>query len=343
MEYWSDEILSGRSGQSNIAQGGGTENGKIRVSFIVPTLNEEKYLPLCLEAIKKQKISNGEFEIIVIDNGSTDNTIEIAKKYGAKIFKAPGKTVAALRNIGAAEANGAYLAYVDADCIISDNWIENALEHFVNPKVAAVGSPTKIQNKDSTWIQRHWFLQRKDKPTVRHVTWLPTENLIVRKSAFENVKGFNENLITCEDADLCYRLNKNYLIISDPAVESIHLGEARDLKHFYRKEKWRGKGNIQGLFSHGLVWDELPSLLFPLYYLIAFILLPVSALWSFVIQSIIPLLILILLIIVPITLLSLRIVLRTNRYMAFFPMFILYFVYALARTVAILPEKSNAG
>ena len=314
----------------------------IIISFIVPTLNVEGYLPACLEAIKKQKVSEGEFEIIVVDNGSTDRTVEIARDSGAEVYIVPKKTVAALRNIGAAEAKGVFLAYVDADCVICDHWLQNGLRHFDDSKVAAAGVPTLVEENGS-WVECYWFLQRKEEPRIKYVTWLPTENLIVRKSVFDKINGFNENLITCEDADFCYRLDKNFLIISDPDIASIHLGEAKDLKHFYTKEKWRGKGNLQGLFSHGIVWDELPSLLFPVYYLIAFFFLPVVAIWSFVIQSIIPLAIPFFIISGPLILLSLRVAFRSKHYLSFFPMVILYFVYALARTAAILPEKSNAG
>ena len=316
------------------------KNEKIRVSFIIPTLNVEEYLPQCLEAIKKQKISNEEFEVIVVDNGSTDRTVEIAESYAAEVYIAPEKTVAALRNIGAAHARGVFLAHVDADCVIGDHWLQNGLRHFDDSKVAAAGAPTLVEENGS-WVERYWFLQRKKGSQLEKVTWLPTENLVIRKSAFDEVGGFDKSLITCEDANLCYKLNRHYTIISDPAIASIHLGEAKTLKDFYRKEKWRGKGNLVGLFSHGIVWHDLPSLLLPIYYLIFFILTPIFAVWSFSVQSILPLAVILALIGGPLALLSLRTVLRHKSYSAFAPLFLLYFVYAIARTVAILPETNN--
>ena len=93
-------------------------------------------------------------------------------------------------------------------------------------------------------------------------------NFVVRREAFWDVGGFNEQLETAEDVDLCYRLGQRGVILCNPAMEAIHWGEARDLATFWRKEVWRGTGNLRGVFSHGFRWDELPSLGYPLYILI---------------------------------------------------------------------------
>ena len=312
---------------------------KIEVSFVIPTLNEEEYLPQCLDAVRRQTVNGKRYEIIVVDNGSTDKTVQIAKEYGARIFSAPGKTVAALRNVGARDAKGGYVAYVDADCVIDRHWLENALKHFPDEKVAAVGSPTDIVT-DSTWVQKYWHLVRSKKNQVAFVKWLPTENLIVRRPALESVGGFNEALTTCEDVDFCYRLSRKYMIVSDGSVRSVHLGEARTLGEFYKKERWRGKGNLGGLFAHGLVLDELPSLLFQFYYLIAFLLLTLSAVYSLAAKDIWPLAVGLLITFSPVALLSLHTTLRAGSLKAFPPLCLLYLVYSFARVVAILLGKT---
>jgi glycosyltransferase involved in cell wall biosynthesis len=317
-----------------------TERNQVIVSFIIPTLNVEEYLPQCLGAIQRQATSEGKLEIIVVDNGSTDKSIQYAQEYGATVYSAPGKTVAAVRNIGAAHSRGLFLAFVDADCVIGDQWLENGLKHFNDPQVSAAGAPTTI-TENATWVGRYWFLNNQGKRGKKKTAWLPSANMIVRSSAFDEIGGFNEALITCEDSDIGYRLSYKYIIISDPLIVSIHLREPKTVRQFYEKEKWRGQGNFQGLLAHGIVWDDVPSLLFPLYYLLVFLLTPFLVGWSLLSKGMGPAAVSILLILGPIVLLSLQTTIRHRRWKAFFPLCLLYLAYALARARAILPRRNT--
>ncbi|PIV12587.1 MAG: teichoic acid biosynthesis protein, partial [Candidatus Nealsonbacteria bacterium CG03_land_8_20_14_0_80_36_12] len=95
------------------------------LSIIIPTLNEEKYLPSLLEEIKKQNFSD--YEIIVADGGSEDKTVKIARNYGCKIVK--GGLPAKGRNEGAKIAEGDILLFMDADNIfLPENFLKNLLE-----------------------------------------------------------------------------------------------------------------------------------------------------------------------------------------------------------------------
>jgi len=95
----------------------------IKISFIIPTLNAASVLETCLKSIKKQDLKN--YEIVIIDGGSTDNTLKIAKKYHAKIFKNPLKTAEAGKAIGVQKATGKYIALIDSDNILpTKNWLQ---------------------------------------------------------------------------------------------------------------------------------------------------------------------------------------------------------------------------
>jgi phosphoglycolate phosphatase/putative hydrolase of the HAD superfamily len=91
-------------------------------------------------------------------------------------------------------------------------------------------------------------------------------NLFVRKEAFDRLSGFNERLETCEDVDLCFRLKKQGRIVSDDRIRVFHRGEAADIRHFFRKERWRGLGNTAGVASHGISLKEMPTLMLPAYF-----------------------------------------------------------------------------
>ena len=99
----------------------------IKVSFIIPTLNASSVLENCLKSIKIQSFSS--FEIIIIDGGSTDNTLNIAKKYQAKIFKNILKTAEAGKAIGVKKATGQYIALIDSDNILpTKNWLKTNID-----------------------------------------------------------------------------------------------------------------------------------------------------------------------------------------------------------------------
>ena len=77
--------------------------------------------------------------------------------------------------------------------------------------------------------------------------------------------GFDESLATCEDVDLCYRVAQNYRVVEDTKIRCFHHGEPKTLRQVFRKELWRGRDNFLGVFRHGFRWDELPSLVLPMY------------------------------------------------------------------------------
>lgn len=236
------------------------------ITFVIPTLNAAATLGRCLDAILAADTGGRPRAVLVLDNGSSDRTVSIAEQRGVQVVRAAGLTIAALRNLGVRLAEGEIVAFVDSDCLIAPTWLARGLPHFADPAVGAVGAPTEIP-PDATWVQRAWSLHRHRGREARRVEWLPTENLMISKSAFDDVGGFNEHLVTCEDVDFCYRLGRRHAIVSDPSLRSIHLGEAPTLARFFRKEAWRGRGNLAGFLAHGFRPSELPSVLLPLYYL----------------------------------------------------------------------------
>ena len=304
------------------------------VSFVIPALNAAATLEACLTAIRSARRPGIDIEVFVIDNGSTDDTVEIARRHGVSVARGPGLTVAGLRNLGACRAQGAILAFVDADCVIAPDWIEKGLLNFREPHVAAAGSPTNVPPA-ATWVERAWELHRHRANRRKLVDWLPTVSLLVRRSAFRRVGGFNDALATCEDVDLGYRLAAHHRLVSDPDIKSIHLGEPRSLWRFFTKEIWRGKQNLTGLLSHGLRLSEVPSLALPLYHAACSAALlacvghaMVSGWWG-------PTLAVASLLLLPPIGLALGTSVRTRRITLIPSLTLLYFTYATARAIAL--------
>ena len=165
------------------------------LSIIIPTLNEEKYLPLLLELIKRQ--SFGGYEIIVADAGSTDKTLEIAKKYGCIIIK--GGLPAFGRNEGAKNAHGEILFFCDSDVVLPADFLEKALAEFKKRNLGLAG--TRIipipKSKFSTFVLNVFY----NKPIVWLENILPhaATGIFFTKELFDKTGGFDETVKLAED------------------------------------------------------------------------------------------------------------------------------------------------
>ncbi len=303
------------------------------ISIIIPAYNEEKHIGPCLRSILNTDFPNTDYEIILVDNGSTDRTREIAEQFNVRIFITPDKNISGLRNLGAEHANGEILAFIDADCLATPQWLKNASHHIQNNKLAAWGAPPEIPD-NPTWVQNAWFSIRKNEAGIEYVNWLESMNLFVRKDYFTNIGGFNESLVTCEDVDFCYRIGRYGKILSDTSIKTIHLGEAHDVKTFFAKELWRGQSNLQGLRSHGIRRQELPSLMVPVYF---GIFIPILMLISVILGNTYILMIAFFLIFFP----AMGVIYKKKKNLnihLMFNLFLLLQVYFFARTVAVVKK-----
>jgi glycosyltransferase involved in cell wall biosynthesis len=207
----------------------------MKISFIIPVLNGERYIKQCLDHIVEEMDS--EDEIIVVDNGSTDRTLDIVREYeGVRILIYPEISIAALRNRGAEQAAGDLLAFIDSDCILCKGWRNAVEEAFSQEEVHAAGSSYMVR-ENPAWIEAAWCQQVKRK--VSKFYFVPSGNFAIRRNVFHDIGGFNENLQTDEDTEICRRLNdQDYSILNDPEICVIHLGNAQTIREFIRKERW---------------------------------------------------------------------------------------------------------
>lgn len=239
-------------GSSNAARAGiGADPPPLRISIIIPVLNSERFLGGCLESIFSMTFPRGSYEVIVVDNGSKDGSVEIAEKYGAKVLVKPGVNVSAVRNFGARASTGDVLAFVDSDCLVSKDWLANAVPYFRDPSIGMVGSLCAVNENDMTWVGKAWNSCMKKRLLRGETDRLGCGNIIIRKKCFEEINGFDDGLVTGEDDELCHKIREaGYRIYSDPAVKVYHLGEYRTLRQFFRKETWRGYETFRLFLRH---------------------------------------------------------------------------------------------
>jgi len=210
-------------------------------SIIIPALNEESYINHCLESIKKLDAKNLDMEIIVVDNGSYDKTVEICESYGVKVLIKREGTIGSLRNYGARFSKGHLLGFLDADCVVPNDWLLTALSYLEKEERIVLGFKLSVP-EHSNFIAKSWDLLFTKRYSIREVEWIPSGNMIVPRQGFMSIGGFNEALETNEDYDFCFRIrNHGYKIVSCSNTSVIHLRPPQSLRQIFKKELWHGK------------------------------------------------------------------------------------------------------
>lgn len=180
------------------------------VSIIIPVKNEERILARCLDSIRDLDYPKDRFEVIVADSMTTDASRHIAETYGARVVPNRKGTVVAGRNRGFEAARGEFIAFTDADCVVSRDWLAAAVRAFDADDIAGAGGVT-IFPDDATEFQKAVNVlfamaglarstSHLENGPVRHaVDDIPGCNAFYRRSALEKVMPVDENLLTAED------------------------------------------------------------------------------------------------------------------------------------------------
>jgi glycosyltransferase involved in cell wall biosynthesis len=210
-----------------------------RVSIIIPTKNSSKTLAACLDSVANQYYKN--LEILVIDNYSTDSTIEIARRYTSAVYTF-GPERSFQINYGAKMASGKYIYRVDSDFVLEPNVISDAVNEAETNDYGAIIIHNTSDPTVSFWakvrkFERDMYDSGSDelKIAVR----------FVRKDAFLSVGGFDTRMISGEDYDLHNRIIKKFDIGRIRAKE-VHLGEYKSLGEVVKVNYFYGKNT--GLF-----------------------------------------------------------------------------------------------
>ncbi len=182
------------------------------ISIVVPALNEERLLPACLESLKKQKC-RVEYEIIVVDNGSTDNTVQVAQGYGVRVISCPQKGVVFARQAGAEAARGDTVIQVDADTIYPDSWLEKIAAGFTERKKAIAIAGRYVYDHPARWAQLETFYRRSLNHLGLLIMGFPVAvsgaNFAFKKEAFEKAGGYDARSLYPDQWGIARRLHKH--------------------------------------------------------------------------------------------------------------------------------------
>ena len=210
----------------------------MKVSVVIPTYNEEAYIATCLDALMKQLVKPD--EIIIVNNNSTDRTVEIAKKYPVRIVNEEQQGMIQARNKGFDEAKYEIIARTDADTILPPDWIKKIKNNFLNKNIVGLSGGGTVYDAPNDLSKQ--AIEQSVKPYLRlmrsalgHNCFIGS-NMAIRKSAWKKAKNLVclNNKDVHEDIDLSIHLAPFGKIKIDPALKvSTSLRRLRKLDGYF--------------------------------------------------------------------------------------------------------------
>lgn len=220
----------------------------MKVSVVVPVYNSAKTLSKTIEALMSQNFLEDNFEILIADDGSTDSTAEIVKRYPVKYLHQDNKGPAAARNLGWKFSSGNIVCFTDSDCIPEKDWISKIIKAYTSEQIVGVGGSYDIVNSESLLASCiHEEIVQRHLKMPKEVNYLGAFNVSYRRSILEEVGGFNESYSDAsgEDNDIAYRVvKKGYTLIFDKNIKVGHYHPTsllRYLKQQFKHGFWRMK------------------------------------------------------------------------------------------------------
>lgn len=181
------------------------------ISIIIPALNEEAYLPDCLNSLRNQDWS-GDREIIVVDNGSTDGTARIAAAFGATVISCPKRGVAYARQAGAEQARGDIIVQVDADTTYPEDWLSHINSYFTSNADSAALAGRYVYSIPAGWapLERVFrkYLNNVGAIFFHRPLSVSGANFAFRRDAFISAHGYDPASLYPDQWGISRRLSR---------------------------------------------------------------------------------------------------------------------------------------
>jgi len=224
------------------------------ISIVIPAYNAADTIEGCLQSLLNQTVPQDKYEILVVNDGSTDKTAEIVQSLGVKCLTQKNKGPAAARNLGAMEATGDIILFTDSDCVANKDWVKEMKTPFENPIVMGVKGRYKTHQREmvARFVQME-FEERYELQMGTIPIWASPEkhefidfvdsySAAFRKDAFWDVGGFDESFPKAnnEDVDLSYKLSsKGYKMVFNPEAVVYHR-HPNSLRRYFKTKLGRG-------------------------------------------------------------------------------------------------------
>jgi len=234
---------------------------KAKMSVIIPVKNSETTIEKCIKSILKSNFRN--FELIVVYSDSTDNTINILKKFPVKIINTKLDGAGIARNLGAKYSKGNILVFVDSDIVVRKNTLKKLYETIkMNSNVDAVVATPDKNKRYKSFISEYenlylnYSFTRHNKETSN----LHSSTFAIRRDVFFKADGFNEKIKGTEQEDREFGerlIRMNFKVWFLKNLKVIHLKEY-NINSFVRTRINRSRGYIKNTIKYKIIKDHIP-------------------------------------------------------------------------------------
>jgi cellulose synthase/poly-beta-1,6-N-acetylglucosamine synthase-like glycosyltransferase len=227
--------------------------GPPRVSVVVAVRNGEATIADCLDSLLALDYPGDPFEIVVVENCSTDRTPAILARYAdrVRVVEEPRRGRSEARNTGVRHARGELVAFTDADCTVHRDWLRNLLPPLDDEAVGLVGGPV-LARRPCNYVERYGEVihDHERAITVRNPPHVLGANCAARRSTLEAVAGFDPAFPRSQDADLAFRLHRaGYRHAFEPGAIAYHRNEST-LRGLFREGFQHGFWSVPLLDAH---------------------------------------------------------------------------------------------
>lgn len=223
------------------------------VSVVIPVHNGRQWLDVCLPPLFNQTYPQDRYEIIMVDDGSTDGTADVADAKGSawtghfRVIRQHNQGPGVARTRGIEAAQGDLIAFIDSDCEAYPNWLTDFVAEATRQQVDGLGGRLTIRDL-SNRLWRYYEFSRFHKQRIRNSTvdYLITANALFHRDALLAVGGFETTgRVVSEDVDLCYRLQRaGYILGATESVAVIHHGDPKTLRQFWKRLRVHGRASV---------------------------------------------------------------------------------------------------
>lgn len=235
------------------------------VSFVIPHKGRDDMLIQTLDSIVALDTKSCDVEVILVSQNerASEATIAFHAKINLRIlYNKDDTTISTSRNIGVRQASGEYLAFLDADIQLAPNWLEE-MRYCLSHHNAVLVSAMQKDSKTAPPLERIRTVL-SNAVIDDYVTFLPGRNLFLSKQVFEQVGGFPEHLITCEDYYFTERVAAIGNLFYTSRTHYVHIGEDKAFLPMFKKEIWRGQSNLASINGRNVPLREWPSFIVPM-------------------------------------------------------------------------------
>ncbi|MGH7265870.1 MAG: glycosyltransferase, partial [Candidatus Rokuibacteriota bacterium] len=226
------------------------------VSVVVPARNAARTLAECLRSLMRLDYPEARREVLVVDNGSTDGTPDVVRRFPVARLGEPRRGPSHARNRGIEASRGEIVAFTDADCVVSTRWLRSLTAGFADRDVSAVAGEV-LAYPPHSWAEYYMARRRRSwQRTALHAAWpyMVTANVAFHRRTFERIGLFDPRFPTGQDQDFGWRFLRAGLALRYASAAVVYHRHRAGPRDFFVQQLGWARGAVLLRRHHGLPW-----------------------------------------------------------------------------------------